>query len=94
MGRKPDIRYNVSKESISSLSALQRRILSVVCEYVKENGILIYSTCTLDSEENEENVAWLTENYPFELISDTITIMPGELGNDGFFIARLQRRPK
>ncbi len=91
MGRKPDIRYNVSEESLKSLSKLQRDILTAASEYVKVGGVLIYSTCTLDRFENEDNVLWFTANFPYELISDMISITPGELGNDGFFIARMRR---
>lgn len=91
MGRKPDIRYNVTEESVKSLAKLQRQILSTVSSYVKEGGILIYSTCTVDRAENQDNVEWFTANYPFELITDMINIAPGDLGNDGFFIARLRR---
>lgn len=91
MGRKPDIRYNVTKEAVESLANLQRQILSTVSSYVKEGGVLIYSTCTVDRAENQDNVEWFTANYPYELITDMINIAPGDLGNDGFFIARLRR---
>ena len=89
IGRKPDIRYNTSPEAVSSLSMLQRQILSTIAAYVKPGGVLIYSTCTVSRVENENNVTWFTENCPFSLIGDTLQIKPGDLGNDGFFIARM-----
>ena len=89
IGRKPDIRYNTSPEAVSSLSMLQRQILSTIAAYVKPGGVLIYSTCTVSRAENENNVTWFTENFPFSLIGDTLQIKPGDLGNDGFFIARM-----
>lgn len=107
IGRKADIKYRMSRENMKSLADLQRKILSIVQAYVKPGGCLIYSTCTVNPEENEENVRWFQENYPFEpenlagflpegINSDTmeqgrIQLMPGEYGTDGFFIARFRR---
>ena len=107
IGRKADIKYRVTKEDIVSLSKLQRDILNVVSEYVKPNGTLIYSTCTVNMEENQKNAVWFENNYPFQLESlsgripeeicpDTakkgyVQLLPGEYGTDGFFIARFRR---
>jgi 16S rRNA (cytosine967-C5)-methyltransferase len=91
-GRKPDIRYNATPEGVGSLSALQREILKVVSQYVKPGGVLIYSTCTLTKAENDQNAAWIAQNLPFDTISDATTIFSGELGTDGFFIARFRRK--
>jgi 16S rRNA (cytosine967-C5)-methyltransferase len=90
-GRKPDIRYNATPEGVSTLAKLQREILKVVSQYVKPGGVLIYSTCTLTKAENDRNAAWIAENLPFEAISGATTILPGELGTDGFFIARFKK---
>ncbi len=81
IGRKPDIKYNLDEEKIKELVKLQRKILQTVQNYVKPQGYLIYSTCTINSAENEENVKWLCENYPFEvcnidnILSDKVTNM-------------------
>lgn len=66
IGRKPDIKYNASKEGCDSLAALQREILGVVSEYVKPGGVLIYSTCTLNPQENTGNARWFAESFDFE----------------------------
>ena len=92
MGRKPDIKYNLSKEKIMELAKLQKDILSVVHRYVKPGGILVYSTCTISSEENEKNADWLCENYGFEKCHEYKQILPGSNNDsDGFFIAKLRR---
>ena len=91
IGRKPDIKYNVTYEKIKELALLQRKILSTAWEYVKKDGILIYSTCTVTPEENAENTEWLVNNYPFELIGKPEQIMPQDGTGDGFYIARLKR---
>lgn len=92
IGRKPDIKYNSSRDKINNLVKLQRQILSVVWEYVKPCGYLVYSTCTISHEENEENVKWFCDNFPFEKADDYISILPNENNTDGFFIARLKRK--
>ena len=73
LGRKLDLRYRADPDGIKSLVKLQRKILSCAKEYVKPGGALIYSTCTVNPEENTENVyRFLEENPEFELddISD------------------------
>ena len=87
MGRKTDIRYKMTPEKAKELAKLQRQILSVVHKYVKPEGTLVYSTCTIHEEENEKNVKWFLENYPeFELVSQE-QILPGSQG-DGFFLCK------
>lgn len=68
IGRKPDIKYNASPEGCAALAKLQREILTVVSEYVKPQGTLLYSTCTLNSEENIRNASWFSEQFDFEPI--------------------------
>lgn len=60
MGRKRDIKHRVSREGMKSLSALQREIAGVCSRYVKPGGTLLYSTCTINPEENEEMVRYFT----------------------------------
>ena len=60
-------RYHTTKENLRELSKLQKEILSVVWKYVKPGGRLIYSTCTINKEENAENARWITENLPFKM---------------------------
>ena len=54
--------------SLIHIFVLQRQILDTVHTYVKTNGVLVYSTCTIDEAENEDNVRWFIEKHPeFEL---------------------------
>lgn len=62
MGHKNDIKYRTTKETIKELAKLQREILSIVWQYVRVGGVLIFSTCTITEEENEENRKWILEN--------------------------------
>lgn len=87
IGRKSDIKYNVSKQGTESLVKLQRDILSNVIDYLKDGGTLMYSTCTLNPSENEEQVKWMTENLPLKCL-EMHRIMPSSV-RDGFFVARM-----
>lgn len=107
IGKKQDIKYKMSEKQQQDIIKLQRKILSVVQEYVKPDGVLIFSTCTIGADENQYNIKWFLENYPFrlesldpylcdELKSRTtkggyIQLLPGIHRSDGFFIARLRR---
>lgn len=69
LGKKTDLKYKMTKETQVELVTLQREILSKVQSYVKPNGTLIYSTCTIHTGENMENVHWFLKEYPqFELV--------------------------
>lgn len=69
MGKKRDIKYHVTPDSISSLNELQKSIVEHSWRYVKPGGTLIYSTCTINRAENEDMVRWIVENFPFEPVS-------------------------
>ena len=66
---KPDIKYHATYEGCEELVKLQREILATSAGYVKKGGVLIYSTCTVNTKENIENIRWFTGEYPFELES-------------------------
>lgn len=91
IGRKPDIKYRVTKQDIASVAALQREILGTVWQYVKPGGKLLYSTCTLTETENEGNAAWFAENFPFEKVKER-TLLPGIDPTDGFYTALFIRK--
>lgn len=108
MGKKRDIKYHVTEGTLKDIVTLQQSMLHIVQRYVKPEGTLIYSTCTINREENEKMVQWFTENYAFEteslnpylpecLQSKTteqgyLQLLPGIHETDGFFIARLRKK--
>lgn len=90
--KKTDIRYRMTAEKEADLANLQREILSVVHTYVKPGGTLMYSTCTIDKMENEDNTAWFLSRYPqFEKVYEK-QIFPDEGSGDGFYIAKLIKK--
>lgn len=66
IGRKSDIKYKMTPEKQEELVKIQREILKVVHRYVKPGGRLVFSTCTINEKENEENVKWIVENLGFK----------------------------
>ncbi|MEG0214812.1 MAG: 16S rRNA (cytosine(967)-C(5))-methyltransferase RsmB [Hungatella sp.] len=108
IGKKPDIKHKMTPEKLIELADLQRRILTVVQQYVKPGGVLIYSTCTIDRQENQDNAAWFLQQFPFDPINiegrlgeklkeesmkdGWIQFLPGIHPCDGFFIAAFQKK--
>ena len=99
--RRPEIKWVRREEDIPNLAQLQRELLEGVAPLVRPGGILVYSTCTLAREENEDNVAWFLHRHrEFQLDRETphplcaegwVQIFPDQYGSDGFFIARLKK---
>lgn len=103
MGRKRDIKYKMTLEAAEEIAGLQRKILQVAASYVKPGGKLLFSTCTINKKENEENAQWiqdklsltpaaLDEWLPKVLHSETtkkgyLQLLPGIHDADGFFIS-------
>ncbi|KIL41201.1 16S rRNA methyltransferase [Gordoniibacillus kamchatkensis] len=104
--RKPDLKWAKEPGDIAAINAIQRDILERVHGLLKPGGILVYSTCTIEREENEDTVGrFLSEHPEFSLDTDIdvilpddlrpftgmLTILPYQFGSDGFFIARMRK---
>ena len=102
--RKPDIKWNRTKEEVNSLVEIQERMLNIASNYIKDNGVLVYSTCTINNDENINQITKFLNNNPkFELQSFKISnkmidqtqnrgylqLLPSVHGTDGFFIAKM-----
>lgn len=90
LGKKTDLKYRMSREQQQELVKLQREILGTVWQYVKPGGKLIYSTCTVNRAENNENASWFEAQFPFEKLEER-QYLPGIDGGDGFYIAKFRR---
>ena len=100
--RKPEIKYKEMK-NLEDLPILQQHIMETASKYVKVGGTLIYSTCTLNTDENEKVVeGFLSRNPNFAPVVVPITVagvddvcmrtfLPSVTGGDGFFAATLRR---
>ena len=95
------------RECLQELADLQRQILAVIWRYVKPGGYLLYSTCTINPAENDDNFRWIQENYPFRAVDirpwlpqalqtesaagGSLQLLPGVHDSDGFYLTALQR---
>ncbi|HJQ11028.1 MAG TPA: 16S rRNA (cytosine(967)-C(5))-methyltransferase RsmB [Gemmatimonadaceae bacterium] len=103
--RHPDARWRIKISDFAVMSQLQRSILRAAADVVRPDGLLIYSTCSLEPEENDAQIDWfLSENLNFVLepppegsvASDVLDngrlrVLPHRHGTDGAFAARLRR---
>lgn len=99
--RKPDIKWQRKQEDIEKITNIQKKILQNCSKYLRPNGILVYSTCSILEDENMAIIEeFLNENKEFEKtnivinqkeINGEITIMPND-EQDGFFICKLQKK--
>lgn len=95
MGRKPEIRYNRSMDDIKILAELQKEILKNAIKYLKKDGVLVYSTCTIGDIENKENFLYLSSDDNLEIMSidgkDYIEYVNYIDKTDGFFISKFKK---
>jgi len=103
--RHPDARWRIKVSDIAVMSALQKLILRAAAKVVKPDGLLIYSTCSLEPEENDaqvdsflsDNLNWILEPpaegtvAPELLDGGRLRVLPHRHGTDGAFAARLRR---
>lgn len=94
--KKPDIKWNKSIEDIRELSEIQIEILEKAKEYVKDNGRILYSTCSLSRIENEDVInKFLKNNKNFKIKNlrdkEVLKLFPSVDGTDGFSITLLEK---
>ena len=104
LGRHPDGRWRLDNAELEQMVTLQRALLDAAAKLVPVGGFLIYSTCSLEAEENEEQVAAFLQRRPDFVLAPTdavpasfldergqLVIQPQHHGFDGAFAARLRR---
>lgn len=91
-GKKPDIYLRSSMEKVEEISKIQYQILTNASKYTKDNGRIVYSTCTTLREENYNIVGrFVKENKDWQIL-DCKNYLPDGKGTDGFFIAVLEKK--
>jgi 16S rRNA (cytosine967-C5)-methyltransferase len=92
MARHPDARWRITGATIEGAVALQRRLLDAVARVVRTGGMLVYLTCSLEPEENAEQVdAFLNRHPEFNREGDDLSLFPPDSGTDGGYGARLRK---
>ncbi len=90
--KKPDIKWNRAAEDIEELVQIQKNILNSAAEYVKSGGVLVYSTCTILREENEQQIEDFLKNHD-DFVKDYDRLyLAHETEGSGFYICRLVRK--
>lgn len=104
--RKPDIRYSKEVADLDAIFEIQKKLAAVAKGYLKPEGVLVYSTCTISPKENEQMVAYIEKKLGLELEAmgealpemlrpyedRGVQILPFVAESDGFFIARFRKR--
>ena len=90
--KKPDIKWKRQSEDIPELCKIQRRMLENAGRYVKSGGVLVYSTCTILREENQEQVADFLEAHPEFVPEEEQQLLTHLTGGSGFYIAKLRKK--
>lgn len=91
--RRPDARWNWSEEKLAALVKLQAEILDACASRVEPGGVLVYSTCSNEPEENMSQVEAFLKRHPDFSLAESRESVPHESGTDGAFAAKLLRKP-
>jgi len=81
-----------SVNNVKLCAERQRRIIADIWQALKPEGILLYSTCTYNREENEENIEWICREFGAELLEEPHRMMPHKSKGEGFFIAAIRKK--
>jgi 16S rRNA (cytosine967-C5)-methyltransferase len=92
MRRRVDVRWRLNPDDFARMPALQARIVRNVVPLLKPGGTLVYSTCSLEPEENEEVVRALQADFPFLKLTQQLSLLPFRDAFDGAFSARFERQ--
>lgn len=106
LAKRADLRWNRTEQDLAELCTLQQRLLEQAATLVRPSGVLVYSTCSIEPEENEMQVQAFLQNHPDFMLESVQRWIPGDVatphghyvslphvhGMDGAFAARLRRR--
>lgn len=91
MRRRVDLRWRLTPKDFLRMREEQLRILRATIPLLKTGGVLVYSTCSIEPEENEEVVRAITQEFPFLKFVEQVSLLPFRDGFDGAYAAKLMR---
>jgi 16S rRNA (cytosine967-C5)-methyltransferase len=89
--RRPDAKWRRTPEQLRELVALQRELIDAAATVVEPNGVLVYSTCSIEPEENEQQVEAFLKRHNSWRLDVAQSTLPHRDGCDGAFVARMLR---
>lgn len=104
LARRPDLRWRLTGARLREAVARQRDLLRVAAELTRPGGVMVYATCSLETEENEQQMEWFDQQWPafapdpevagpppgWDRDAASALFLAGD-GHDGFFVARRRR---
>jgi len=84
ISKNPDIKWKREREDIYKLAEIQKKILANATKNVKVGGAIVYSTCTTEPEENEQNIEWFLKNFPNFELDNAENYLPEKVCEKGF----------
>jgi 16S rRNA (cytosine967-C5)-methyltransferase len=91
MRRRVDVRWRLTPPDFLRMQEEQLRILRATIPLLKADGVLVYSTCSIEPEENEEVVRRVTHEFPFLELLEQVSLLPFRDGIDGAYAAKMTR---
>lgn len=88
--RNPDMKWKSNEATITRLVEEQRKIFDEALKYLAPEGKIIWGTCSILPEENEEQIAYFLKTYPLELVQEPLELLPKPDSHDGFYGAILR----
>ncbi len=89
--RNPDIKWHLTPQKLGEYQQKQREILQNYAPILKRGGIMLYVTCSLLPEENQQQIQWFLTHFPNFRLQKELLLLPTERDWDGFYIAQLQK---
>lgn len=90
--RNPDMKWKFDEGMVTRIVAEQRQIFEEALNYLKPGGHIVYATCSILPQENEQQAAYFLEHYPLELAREPFSTFPKSGGMDGFFGVVFKKR--
>jgi 16S rRNA (cytosine967-C5)-methyltransferase len=92
MRRRVDVRWRLTPDDFGRMAAEQLRIVRATMPLLKAGGVLVYSTCSLEPEENKEVVEQTLDEFPFLKLVEEKSVLSFRDGFDGAYAAKLIRQ--
>ena len=90
--RNPDMKWKTTPSGLQELICLQKKIFEEALDYLSPQGHIIYATCSLFPEENQNQIDFFKERFSLEEVTPPFQSLPQQGAMDGFFAAVLKRK--